>query len=323
MTILLVTNNAIHMGGDPVKNVDTTTFDSTKLDYGIQVSDNTAMPVAHPHDEAVGDTAWYQWDFFTDGGISGTEDGYMFAVRDITGETIFRLNLRDGIMEAQGFGGATNGGQTSSGMSPSNDVVVSFKVSVTVNASAVSSTLYVNGSLMATHSTSNSRGLGKPRIADFSMSDAQGSFANFAVISSLIVSDSDLGNFGFTKLSPVSAGADVGMAGDGFAAMSDDNDTTGVTASSANEKNSYNMAAYANGSNINSYVATALIGAGPSGGSYRFYLLIGGVQYNGATVALTADLTTLEKFTWGVDPSDGAVWTAAKINAAQLGIEAL
>jgi hypothetical protein len=321
MTILLASNNAIHMGGYPTTSVAAGTLDSAKVDYSIEVFDESAVALAFPHIEAVGDTTWYQWDVYVPGSPNASDDGAMFSIRDIDGNVIYEINLGDGAMASEVYGPHTLG--VVGGFAPlPGSTISSLKVKLTVNATETTGVLYLNGTTISTATADNTRALGKPRFVDFSLYDALSTTAALAV-SEIVVSDSDLGNFGFTKLVPASAGTDTDWTGDGFASLSDDDQGSGITAIALNEKNSYNMDAYAGGANINAYVATAVIGGGSVAGSYRFYLLIGGTHYYGDTVALADGVAVLASYVWDTDPSDSAVWTAAKINAAQLGVEVL
>jgi len=319
MAVLFASNSLIHWGGNPVKETISGRFDSSKVDYGMRVNDFSSIGMAYPHEAPSGDTVYYQWNAHITGSGGSSEDGYMMGIYDITGNLLFRIELLNNIMYAQVFGDTTVA--TSSGSSMGSVNIQDFKVRLTVNPTEITGELFVSGVSIATATAANTGGKTVGRSLAFDMSDAM--VTSFLSFSNVVISDTDLHNFGFTKLNPISAGTDTDFFGD-VADITDDDDTTGIIGDAVNEKSSFNMETYNNGSVVHEYMVTAVLSAGAGApGNFRFYLLIGGVRYYGATQAIGAETTILAKESWSVDPSDSLAWTQAKINAAQVGVEIL
>ena len=319
MTVLYASNNTIHLGGNIAKDSITSRFDNSKYDYGFRVNDYDVAGQSFPHDEPVGDTVYYQWQMYSTSLGSTGEDGNFMNIKSLDGTSLFTIDLLNNEMRVQVFGDTTV--TVGTGVSFSAVVIQDFKVRMTVNATEVTAELFHQGSSIGTATAANTGGKTIGRFLNFQLVDA--TTASYLIFSGIVISDTDLHNFGFTKLKAASAGTDTDFAGNA-ADVADDNDTTGIIGSAVNEKSSFNMEAYSNGSVIHAYMGTAVLSAGTGApGNYRLYLLIGGVRYYGPTEAIAAETTILAKYEWPLDPSDNSAWTQTKVNAAQLGVEIL
>lgn len=320
MAVLYASNSLIHFGGSPTTNTNTANFDDTKYDYAITVPDDFILSQQFPHDESSVDLTVYQWDYKVSLNSTGGEDGYFMDWRDSSGNLIARIEMINGTYAIQVIGNSIVTDSFSGFISAAS--INKMKVRITVNATEVSAELFVNGAIASSATVSNTNGAsGKPVLMNFALSDSINGNEGYA--SGILVTEEDIGNLGFVKLKAASIGTDADLTGTA-SNVSDDNLLTGVIADATNERISFNMETFSGANLIRSYVTSALLSAGESAPSnYRFYLLIGGVRYPGATQSISSNTTQFVREEWANDPSDGLPWTEAKINAAQVGIEVL
>lgn len=315
MAVLQLSNNQIHFTSTDGVSTASNHFDSAKVDYAMVVDDNATAGPIYPHDAPSGNTVWYSFDYFTSYTSISSEDGYIYNARDIDGNLLFRLDLVNGVINIVAVGSSETSVDT--GVALSGGTLNKTAVKITVDTD-VTVQFYLSGALLGTAVAPNANGFGVSRFFVFTLSDAiyNGDFK----FSSLIVDDERRHDNGFFKLTPTSAGSDTDFTGDTYTALSDDDISTGMVGTSADDRASFNMEAYSGGAGINAYHVSAVLSAG-SVGSFRFYLLIGGTRYYGATQTIDAGATRIASDQWALDPSDSSAWSAAKINAAQVGIE--
>jgi len=320
MAVLYASNSLIHFGGSPTSDGNASNFDTSKYDYAIIINDDTTLAQQFPHDESSTDITVYQWDYKVPINSGSSEDGYFMDWRDTGGNLVSRIDVLNGTFAIKAYGNSVVTDSYSSFISAAS--INKMKVTLTVTATDVTASLVINGAFITSATVSNTNGnVGKPVTMNFAYIDSINGGPGYA--SGILVTEEDIGNLGFVKLKAASIGTDADLVGT-VANVSDDNLLTGVIADATNEKISFNMETFSGANLIKSYVTSAVLSAGESAPSnYRFYLLIGGVQYPGATQSINSNTTQFVREEWTTDPSDGLPWTEAKINAAQVGIEVL
>lgn len=321
MGILFASNNQLNWGNTPLKETNTLYRNTARVDHAFKLFNNSYHPMADFHPAPSGDTVYYSFLLCMPGAVNAGDDGRLIKIFDSAEVLLAVVDLQDGNLAAEVYGDTTvKGVQT---VSAGEDIKNEFKIKLTVNASEITLTLYLGGVEISTATALNVGAKGVARRFVWDCYDAFGTSPYAALFSEFTVADVDVTDLQMFKLSPSAAGTDTDFAG-AVASITDDDESTIISADAAGQKSSFTMQTYTGGDAVNAYTITTTVKAGESApGSFKLYLLIGGVRYYGATQSLAVNQTITATEVWGLDPSDSAAWTAAKVNAAQPGIEAV
>lgn len=321
MGILLATNNQLNWGNTPPKDTNALYRNTARVDHAFKLTNNSYHPMVDLHAAPSGDTVFYFFTLYMAGVSGAGDDGYFIKILDSADVLLAVIDIQDGFLAAEVHGDTTVKGVQDTYIP--EDVRSEFKIKLTVNGSEITLTLYIAGVQISTATALNTGAKGVARRFVFDCFDAFAGFPDAVYFSEFTVADFDVTDLQMFKLSPSAAGADTDFAG-AVASITDDDESTIISADTAGQKSSFTMQTYTGGDAVNAYTITTTVKAGESApGSFKLYLLIGGVRYYGATQPLAVNQTITATEVWGLDPSDSAAWTAAKVNAAQPGIEAV
>ncbi|NOR63376.1 MAG: hypothetical protein GQ535_12900 [Rhodobacteraceae bacterium] len=317
MTMLLGANDKVFWSGPPATTTDVAFFDVARVDYAFNMVDAQNVTLNGNHPAPSGTTVWYSCRIYSATGTGAAEDGELALIKDAAGNSLVLVDMANGKPWVRVYGDSDVTGAATTILSAGHN---DFKVKVDVSGGTISAEIWLNGVLISSASAAETSGKGVARHWTWQINDAIWGAQYFSEFG---VYDAEPGTGRFTKVSPASDGTDTDLTG-AVGNLSDDDISTVVSADAAAQKSCWNMATYSGGSGIAELVVSAWITAGAGApGNFRFYLLIGGARYYGATQAISAGAGMLASESWALDPSDSLAWTATKVNAAQPGWEAM
>ena len=289
--------------------------------YAIGISQFKDANLRTPIKATSTNEIYIQLDVYWNTSPGTSDDGNFMQIWDENQQNmLFEWNMVEGKMGVEVFGDTTEVDRVASlvdSFDPS--LTTQYKIKLKVDGTEVACELYENGVLKLSASAANTGGLTIPRVIEFDNND----FHNSTLyMSNVIVTDTDLQNFGMFYLEPAAFGTDQDFSGSSVSSVTDDDKDTGITATATGEQQSFDMPTYDGGNFVHSYVANAVMTAGNNQNvDFKFYLSIGGTRYYGDLQ--TAPQNTMNTFQqeWDTDPSTGLAWTEANINAAEVGIE--
>lgn len=321
MAILFASNNVIHWDPNPVSSTLAGYHDSANVPYSMILPDDDTIPqpinMVDFHNAPSGDSVWYSFEIRPSIIPSSFDDGYFINILDINDVVIARVDMANGKLASIVYGDTTVSGSATTALTLG--IINNLKLKMIVNGSGITLETWLNGAIISTATALNINALGVSRRLNFQMFDVA---TEPFYISEFLVSDTDPSTVKITRLDPVTAGTDTDLTGSAVGDLSDDNDFSGYKSGTTGDKSSFNMDTYSGADTITAVAAVSKIIAGDSGPvTFKHYLLIGGIRYFSS--AHTAVNNEINIFTdsWALDPSDSTAWTAAKINAAQLGSE--
>lgn len=311
MTVILAMNNKAHWssGSDSTAG----RFD-TELPYSLVVTDDDTHGMNYLLPDFPGGVTecWFQWDHYASGLGSGFDDGYWARFYDTNSVEFARLEASNGYFYLALYGSPT---VTTPQVLKTSGIIpmrINFRWGANLEAD-----FYYNNVLVGSVSTTNN---GKTAPANF-LWDLVDATSTTDRISNMIVSTVGLQNFGMNMQLANAFGTDTGFTGT-LASVTDGDVSTGLSSSSTpGTKQSFTKPNITTSKSIYGYTPNAQVYCSNTATNIRMYLRIGGVQYNGDTIALRTNSQNYVSHTWTVDPSDSNPWTDAKINAAEFGIE--
>ncbi|CBW47027.1 hypothetical protein [Roseovarius Plymouth podovirus 1] len=313
MSVIFATNSAIHYKS--MSQSTSTIYKRSQVTQAYRVFDNSTHAITMLPANIDNETElWFQFQWYKSGGGNSTDDGYMARVFDSNGRECFRLDVSNGYLFLSVYGNATYNTASAFLGAGMNSIKIRYRndgPGLTLQAD-----LYMNGILAGTTAGTNNTRL-MPRNWSFEMVDAS---STTDYMSEFICSTVDLETYGLSKYDIIAAGTDNDFTGL-VTNVSDDIGTSGMVGASPGDKQSFIPPTINTAKLIHSYAPNALVWCGNTQRTVRFYLKIGGVQYNGPNHVLTINKQNLLQENFLLDPSDNQPWTSAKINAAEVGIE--
>jgi hypothetical protein len=315
MIVLYASNNVADWGGTPAIDTTASNYDSTRVPYGMTMVDDTTYSMNTMHKASSTDTAWYHFSLRTSTFSGNGEDGYFGYIYNADGVAVLGIDIQDGQVRAQAFGDTTVTGALF--LLPISSST-KWDIRVTVNGTSIIGDIYIDGVIVSTATAANSSGLKTvSRQFVFAFSDAIGGAACW--FSEFYVAETSTVNSRMQRRDLTTAGNDSAWTGN-LANLSDEDDTTGLTSDTAAQRSSANTVDVSGTPTIGAVVAMARSQRGATGpANLKQYARISAVNYDGDTHALGLDKTS-EPMCWELDPSDSGAWTAAKVNAIELGL---
>lgn len=312
MSVIFASNNRVHWSASMTASTSSSYSDRAEVPYGLRLLDDTLSGLNFDFPAYSETEVWFQWDLAKSTLGSGLDDGYYCRVYDINNRECFRLNVTNGYVQAYLYGAAT-------GITPSTLMAAGrfpYRIRYSNDGTNLSLDFFYNNVLVGTVATTNTN-KGMPRRWKWDYNDATN---GSDYMSSFVMSTTDLQNFAMNKVSCNALGTDNDFTG-AVATVGDDLATSGMTATAVGNKQSYTKPVLTTTKSVHAFVPNALIYCGNTARIIRFYLLIGGVRYYGSNIQLVINKQNYVQEQWTLDPSDSQIWTAAKINAAEIGIE--
>lgn len=314
MAVLLYSNNHIHWSDNTNSDPNASFHNESMTDYAIRIYTQQSNKMKFDLPDMIGDEVWFSWISAKDNAGDSRDDGYYARIYDAAGLEIARIEVFDANWYLQIYGTTT--AETTRVYPGSGESFMKIRLKVT--PTTIEADFFYDAIQIGTTLSVANNGKGVPKVFDFRLEDL---YYGAHMISQFTMSEQELYNGGGQIRRPMTAGTDVGL-GNNPAVLKDDIDLTGFITDVAGLKSSFNMQAPSSaGKAIHSYLPYAYVVAGSVARTVRMYLRIGGVQYNGANQVLLTGRPNYVKHEWLVDPSDGLVWTDAKIAAAEVGIE--
>lgn len=316
MEVLWASNNVNDWGNSPVTQANTSYYDSTRVPYGIEMDINDFIPMKAFHKAPSSDTVWYHTRFKAGLNMAAAQDGYLVRIVDSSGDAVAGIDLLNGGLAPQAFGDTNVTG----GYSAQIGVAINtFDVSVVINGSGITTSLYIGEALISSAFAANTGGKGVARRWDWTPEDSHGNAAEHT-FSEFIVAETDTRGTRMTRLDPSTTfGNDsdfVGIA----ANLSDEDDSTGLSSGTAAERTSAPLDTLSGSPTIGAVVAVARAIAGVTGPSkLKQYARISATNYDGTEETLTQGKEFYVQ-NWEDDPSDALPWDTAGVNAIEIGL---
>ena len=293
-------------------------FDTTRVDYGMVLSDNVSYVQLDPHTESSVDATWYHFGLWYDtGGVNDT--GGFFQWVDASNDVICGFDITDGY----GFYPRVYGDTTVTGAKVAmTQALHSLDVKITVTASDITMDVYVAKVLASTATVTNATASkGKPVKLNPTMADVIYSSGFAFVISEVIVAETDTRDMRMKKREMDADGFHVDFVG-GYENVADENETTFVVAAANGEQSSFTMPAYSSASSIVAVVLSARAAKhGTTPANMRQGFRIGGVDYDGDQVAAGDNLEN-KIAVFENNPATSLPWTDTEISGAEAMLKA-
>ena len=322
MTILWCSNDMADWSG-VVKYTSSAYRDTTRVPYAMSMNDTNMYRALQDHAVPSGTTVWYHAHVRGVGAATAAgEDGYVATVYDDSDNALARWALVDGklAVEVSGDGSTFETKVAHVTQTLSGTLLQFIDLKVDVTGSDVTATLYHDGVEMATDTVTNSASLGVPSRWDWTLNDAHP--GNGITFSEFIVADVDTRGMRLSMLQPTTAGDNTDWSG-AVADLADDDASTGMTSDTATDRQSMNFDTYNGGDSIVAVIPVAQIALGANAPTKaQVGVRISSTDYDGTDTTLAGYRTRVEEV-FLLDPSDSGAWTAVKVNACQLQIEAV
>ena len=320
MEVLFASANLADWTGLPPTSTDATKFDNTRAPYCFKLfDDNDSMTMRADHQApSSGNIVWYHFRCFQgQNSVTASEDGYMFDIysADGDGAIIARVEMLNATLAAKVYGDTDVVGTYGVALTPG---LHEWDIKMDVSASGITMTLYLDQVLYSTATTLNTGGRLRP--ARFKAVPVDAVYSNdYIYVSEFVVAKDDTRGLRCTRVDVASVGFHT--AWDGVVAnLGDDDIDTDMRTDTAAERTSAVLATYSGGDSIAAVVAVAQVTGGGAPASLKQSLRIGSTDYDGAAVSADSVVVQFQAECWELDPSDSGSWTAAKLNAAQLGL---
>ncbi len=312
MSILYASNSKADFGGPPATNATGTYNDATRTPYAIYVPYNAATSFVGNHPAPVATITWYHYRM----AVASSFANYtikIFTVRDVAGNELALIKVYNSFMQASANGDTVVVG-VSGGPALLAGATIMVDVKITVTTTDVSIGVYANSALVTSATAANTGGKGVASSFGFMNIGGWDYY-----VSEVIIADADTRGLRLTRLNPTAVGNYTQWAG-GFSELGDDSLTTAAVSGTVGNRVSSVLATYSGSDVISSVVASirGSLSVGAVGGVSNS-LRIGTTDYDGVVIPL-APASAPYATEWTADPSDSAAWTAAKVNATQLGL---
>ncbi len=313
MSILYASNSIADFGGPPTTDATGTYNDATRTPYAIYVPYNAATSFVGNHPTPAATITWYHYRMAAAGSFSTYNTIKIFTVQDGAGDELAFIEAYDSFMRASANGDTVVVG-VSGGPALLAGATIMVDVKVTVTTTDVSIDVYTNSALVTSATAANTGGKGVASSFGFMNPNGWDYY-----VSEVIIADADTRGLRLTRLNPTAAGNYTQWAG-GFSELGDDSLTTAAVSGTVGNRVSSVLATYSGSDVISSVVASirGSLSVGAVGGVSNS-LRIGTTDYDGVVIPL-APASAPYATEWTADPSDSAAWTAAKVNATQLGL---
>jgi hypothetical protein len=317
--ILFVSNNISHW---PLSRSSSLagSFDSTRVPYSIAL--NYAESIASPEFPPVsaGTVTWIHFRTYVDG-LSINDELHMLRVFDANQNLLCQVNKLDSVLtyflELKAYDNANPKNQVA-GFPINKSVLNSIDVKIDVAAGYVKTSLYINGGLAAVSDwATNSAGYGVP--THFALGAAFSSAGGSHYFSEVLVSDSDTRNVRMSLLRPVASGGETDWVGV-VAELADDDPTSGMTTTAANQRQTLTLGAYAGASNISSVVVASqtMAGAGAPQ-NLRHTVRMSTINYDGPTDIPLSEVLQYDITDFQINPATSLPWVAADLATLEVG----
>lgn len=317
-SILFSSNNVSHW---PLSRASTQagTFDSTRVPYSIELQwqESIASP-AFP--EVAGNVTWIHCRTWMD--TNDADDRlHMMRVFDANQNKLCEVyKFNNANSYTLGLRAYENGNVVTTEASfPVNiGVMNQIDVKITVTATTVEASLYVNGGLaaIANHAL-NDANFTKP--THFNLGAAFASSSGKHYFSEILVSDSDTRNARMSLLRPTAAGGETDWVG-AAVELADDDPTSGMTTTLANQRQTLDLTAYTGASNISSLVVATQTIAGANGPqNLRHTVRMSAVNYDGPSDIPLAAVLQYDITDFQINPATSLPWVADDLATLEIG----
>jgi hypothetical protein len=319
--ILFVSNNKSHW---PLSVSATVagTYDSTRVPYALSLLENNtiASPVFAPSSSTV---TWIHFRSWSNQNNT-TEASLLLRVLDAAGNP-----MCDVIGEAVVGVGWTNrldlvardsaGSVIDVGTHIINvSTVNTIDVRVEVDPTFINCKLYINGGLAATSNQPSNAGA----WTNPTQINVRGLFASPSApqyFSEFIISDKDTRNARMSLLRPLALGGLTDWVGD-VTQLADDDSTSGITTTIAEQRESVTITAYTGATNISSMViATQAVAGSGAPQNMKHLIRKSAVNYEGATTHLLQEVLEYDITDFQTNPATSAPWSSADLTGLEIG----
>lgn len=317
--ILLVSNNISHWPGS-VSSTLAGTYDSDRVPYSIKLQyEETIASPTFP--ESITDVTWIHFRTWTDG-ADYNDQFSMLRVFDDDQNVLMDLYKYNTSSLVKNVGmRAYNGASTITtvGAFPLNNAKMNtIDVRIEVTGSIIEVSLYINGGLaaVANHVT-NPNSYGKP--THLSLSNAYSTNVKWQYFSEILVSDTDTRNARMSLLRPTAEGGETDWVGVA-AELADDDPTSGMTTTSANQRQTLQLSDYTGPSNISSVVVATQTMAGAGGPqNLRHTVRMGAANYDGPDDIPLSEVLQYDITDFQINPGTSLPWVAGDITDLEVG----
>lgn len=325
-SIRFVSNNISHFPGSQPGSLGSS-FDASRVPYSLGVTNYQTItsPTFAP---VPGTVTWLHFRYMCEGTPYGQptgSSGILIQLVDALNRVVARVTRRN-LFYSQEVVLTVFNGSTSivvNGVVPmALGKINTVDLAMTMTGALIKGDLYINGALAATAQFgSNPNSMGNP--VRFSLSSAYSeTLTQSGYFSEIIVADGDTRNARLNFLRPASGGA--ASQWDGLlGSMGDDDPTTGLYTTVANERHSFVPSPYIGAQNISNLVTVSQTARGlNSPANLQHYLRQGGVDYDSPSIPIGFDLQ-YNIVDLAQNPATSGPFTSTDIAALEVGIRSV
>jgi len=325
-SIRFASNNISHFPGSLPGAVGPS-FDASRVPYSIAIT-NYQLLSSPTFSPVTGTVTWMHFRYMTDGtpyGIPNGATGILVQMVDALNRIVARVSKRSAVYPHELVLTVYNGATSLSvnGLLPMcPGKINTVDLALTITGSLIKADLYVNGALSATTQFgSNPNSMGNP--VRFAIASAfSESLSQPGYFSEILVADGDTRNARLNFLRPAAGGAASQWDGV-LASMGDDDPTTGLYTTVANERHSFEPSAYVGAQNISNLVTVSQTARGlNSPTNLQHYLRQGGVNYDSPSIPIGFDLQ-YNIVDLATNPATSAPFTSTDIDDLEVGIRSV
>lgn len=325
-SIRFASNNISHFPGSQPGSLGTS-FDASRVPYSLGLT-NFQMVTSPTFAPVVGTVTWLHFRYMCEGTPFGQptgSTGTLIQVVDALNRVIARVTRRNLFYSQEVvlniFNGSTSivvNGVMPMALAKINTV----DLALTITGLMIKGDLYVNGALSATAQFgSNPNSMGNPVRLSLSSAFSE-QLTQSGYFSEIIVADGDTRNARLNFLRPAAGGAASQWDGV-LASMGDDDPTTGLYTTVANERHSFEPSPYVGAQNISNLVTVSQTARGlNSPANLQHYLRQGGVNYDSPSIPLGFDLQ-YNIVDLATNPATSAAFTSTDIADLEVGIRSV
>lgn len=317
--ILFASNSVSHFPGTIVKN-DAWSYDAARVPYSIYTSPGT--PAATPQFAATtGDETWFHFRHGTNQFYTNNNEPIM-EILDVNGDTLAQITIYD--RSGEGYHMTFNAGAQSETISKYYPIVENvnrtYDLQILFTDIVAECRLYMN-EILVLESTFSVAAREYPRT--LVIGGHRGSGDQYgAYYSEIIVADGDTRNARLDLLRPNTAGVYGNWDGP-ISALSDDDPTTGMTTTLADQYQSTILTPYGGADNISNIVqVTTTVRGINSPANLQHLIRMSAVDYltTSFAVPFAKDYQVTD---WTLNPATSLPWDAADLATAEFGFKSI